>query len=310
MQKLRLLALLLVATGLLALINSRNESSHREQIRSNFYTDLQLTSYAIQNIEKLCKEEAGQVELKKAFLESRLAFKRCESFIAYYDDTYYNQLNGANLKKIDKTSTQYSEIEAHGFQVIEELVSDEITNETRQLIVNECIEMGRVFSRIAADKSRFTFYDREIMECHQQEVIRINALGLTGFDSPVMHYSLQESEAALHTLAAQLELMKPLAKTSIQQEAIHRAVANANASAKLLDNADFNSFDRMEFVKNQLNPLFRKLMELQELLKIETYAQTFGMPGVIDQEARDLYADNMVNRFFFLLTPAEQTNRI
>lgn len=305
MKKFKLLILLSVAAGLLALINSRNESSHREQLRSAFFVDLQLTRNSLLKLDRICSNGASVEELKHAFLNSRLSFKRTESFLAYYDDSYYNALNGPNITKVDKASTQYSDIEPHGYQVIEDILSRDLTPDDRSQIITECREMDRIIVRIQKDHDRFTFYDREIMESHQQEVIRINAHGLTGFDSPVLHYSLEETKVVLENMGDQLEKMSSITKTTAQLHHLEATIKCTRKAAQKLEKAEFNSFDRLTYIKKELDPLFKRLMELQQILGIETYAQSFGTPGALNEKARSLYGSDLVNRFFFLLTKPE-----
>lgn len=307
MQKLKLLAILSIAVFLLALINSRSEPSHREKIKLAFFVDLQQLRSDINTLREAASNHATKEELVEQFHLARKSFKSIESVIAYYDDTFYAQLNAPNITKTDKTSTQFLEVEPHGFQVIEELVNDADEANNRSEIVEECKLMTQVIDRIITNKDRFTFYDREIMESMQQEVIRINALGLTGFDSPVLRNSLPENRWALLAMASNLERMEGLLKTGEQKNKLQTTVTAANKAAEMLNTKDFNTFDRLNYIKYYLNPLFSDLVELQQTLGIETYSQTYGVPGVINENVKDLYAENLVNRFFFLLTATDPT---
>ncbi|MES2629170.1 MAG: hypothetical protein V4616_09410 [Bacteroidota bacterium] len=309
MQKIKLLSLLCVAVVLLALINSNSESSHREKIRLQFFTDLLQFKADVRELAKLSGDSKDQRKLVKAFHVARESFKKTEAILAYYDDTYYAKLNGPNLVKPDKSSTQFQEVTPHGLQVLEELLADELTAEALDELRAECREMDLVLTNILNNRARFTFYDREIMESMQQEVIRLNAMGITGFDSPVMRRSLPESQTALKAMSAQLELMQSSTKTRGQHEKLEHTIQLAETAARQLVGADFDRFDRLAYVKEYLNPLFRGLVELHGVLGIETYSQTYGVPGALNENVKDLYAANLINRFFFLLTEAPSTIR-
>ncbi len=305
MQKIKILLLLSIATVLLAL-NGNDESSPREEIKLAFFTDLGQLKSDLITLQQAGSRNDSKENLLQKFTQARLTFKRAEAFLAYYDDTWFAQLNGPNLQKVDEASTQYQVVNPHGFQVIEQLLIEDFTTTTTEEIASECAFMISTLERIQKEQQRFTFYDREIMESLQQEVIRINALGLTGFDSPLLHLSIIETQSALTSLGINLEMMKGLLKTSDQTPFLITCIESTEKAIKQLDGQNFNDLDRLTYIKNFLNPLFRELVTLQQELGVETYSQTFGSPGALNEKVDNLYAQDLVNRFFFLRAATHQ----
>lgn len=258
MQKLRLLLILLASISLLALINSRNESSHREKIKISFLMDLQKLKGDVYALGDAAAKGNVHPLLLDKFKTVRLAFKKIEGFLAYYNNTCYNQLN----RSTDKS---------HGLQLLERLLHENLSAEKLSEISDECHDISQLLSKIIADEKRFTFHDKEIMESLQQEIIRINSLGLSGQDSQVMNYSLAESQSALTAMAKHLELMDGAIKDEAQQKELDKLIVEVKSCAKLLEQSEFNSFNRINFIREHLNPVFRQLIKLQSALGIETY---------------------------------------
>ena len=117
------------------------------------------------------------------YQEIRNQFKKIEFLLAYIDIQHFNQyINGAPLPKLEKHVPNINVLEPKGLQVLQELIFSEQLNlseiQNQYLLLSENIE-----------KYQSSFYVNELtdpvfFECLHFGLIRLYALGVTGFDSP------------------------------------------------------------------------------------------------------------------------------
>ena len=97
-------------------------------------------------------------------------------------------------------------------------------------------------------------------ELTQQEMVRIAALGITGFDSPVAFYSLTETTAAIEGLTGMAAAFHTADQAKLNSIAL-------DAIRYLHSNNDFNAFNRMDFLLQNMVPLGNALLALDTVVK-------------------------------------------
>ncbi|TPN88693.1 cytochrome-c peroxidase [Aquimarina algicola] len=226
-------------------------------------------------------------ELKKAFLASRLAFKKNESIIAYFYPENNKQLNGAAIPVNNVHDNTFLVIEPTGFQVIEELL---FTEEIDTLEIKRNIKSLHTLSKALDNKfNYFTFTETNFFEAIRLQILRIISLGVSGFDSPIAFYSLQEAKNALKGIREFVDIYAlPKHKEPLSNV--------FNDALNFIDNTkDFNSFDRYTFIKVHCKSISELLYDIQKSNNIKNS----NLRRAIDFEKANFNETNLFNPLHF-----------
>ncbi len=237
-------------------------------------------------LDSIAKYHFNDHELKKAFLEARLAYKKVEPILAHFYPDNTKRLNGAAIPYNDIYDNTYRVIEPSGFQVIEELLFD-----TSIDTIDIRKEIYRLKILTTALENKLTFIDynnTSLFEGFRLEVLRIISLGLSGFDSPIAFYSLPEAISALEGLKSYIEIY-----SVDHDEKLDLAFEKAIKFIKNSEN--FNSFDRYTFIKNFERPLSKIILDIQKSLAIPFSSLT----TVVDFEKESFSDENVFNKLHF-----------
>ncbi|OOG76855.1 hypothetical protein B0E43_06985 [Algoriphagus sp. A40] len=124
------------------------------------------------------------------------------------------------------------------------------------------------------------------MESVRLQLVRIITLGISGFDAPLLKSGIAESEASLTSLQ---EVLKPFLGNGATADSVSRYLT---AGVGFLgQHQDFDTFDRMAFLRSYALPLQRHLGSLIRERKLE-YNTTFGL---LNYNADDLFSDDAIN---------------
>ena len=94
--------------------------------------------------------------------------------------------------------------------------------------------------------------EHHFYELMQHQLIRIAALGITGFDSPVAFNSIEEANFSIEGIEAFYILYCEINNQTINKNLIELF---KKAKQNIKKNNDFNTFNRLEFIKNHLMPM-------------------------------------------------------
>jgi cytochrome c peroxidase len=133
----------------------------------------------------------------------------------------------------------------------------------------------------------FTANDRQIMESLRLELIRIFALGISGFDAPLLKSGVSESYEALsgvkHALAPYLQEHTPHADS---------VACYMEGSLQFLQNGGaFDAFDRLRFLSQYALPLQRNLGALIREMQLDTQSHTTAL----NYQADHLFSKDALN---------------
>ena len=220
------------------------------------------------------------------FQDCRGQYKKIEPFVEYYFQGHSRRINGPALPEIKTDDNIVND--AAGFQVIEELIySDSI----------DLVELKKQV-RILKTDIRFirqNFKDLPIQKHHfyeliQHQIIRIATLGITGFDSPVAFKSLEESIYAIEGIEEFYKTYCDINNQVVSQDYIE---LSKKATKYLKQNNDFNTFNRLEFIKNHLMPL--SVAFEKEFKKVIDKTPNFDKNKVFSGHLADLMQGKKLN---------------
>lgn len=196
------------------------------------------------NLEKTKDEEA----LIQHFKRSREEYKKIEPFVEYYFQGLARRINGPALPEIKTDDNVVNE--AVGFQVIEEIVFSEGVDLVELKNQVRILETDLKF--VQQNFKDLPIQNHHFYELIQHQIIRIAVLGITGFDSPVALSSIDEAK---HSIEGIEEYYRKYCE--INNEKVNAGFTESleNTKQYLSNNNDFNSFNRLHFIKNHLMPL-------------------------------------------------------
>ncbi|KAA1246152.1 cytochrome-c peroxidase [Aquimarina sp. RZ0] len=183
--------------------------------------------------------------IKSNFINSRIYFKKAEPLLSFLDVENYGFLNQPNILKVEEED--YTDIKIKspgGYQVLEEEMYADSLN------VDEVIKQTELISnRLNLVQENISF--KHLKTYHflwlfRKAIIRIALTGITGFDSPVLENSLEDSKVIYKSLQTYLPMLEDEFNNSNLLNSW-----NTEINATLTDlQGDFNSFDRYHFIKN------------------------------------------------------------
>ncbi len=284
--------------------------SHNLKLEA-FTTSLSKLDLAIKNLED---NNASTSNLKAQYIATRLKYKEIEYLVSYLDPEFIEDyINGAPLPGLERNSPSLSVLEPEGFQVMEELIfSEEVFHSKVDLAVYSELLVRNAATMVGYQKNIF-ITDRQIFEAVRNHLVRIFTLGVTGFDSPAALQSIPEAAVSLNAAHEAFSKYYPLIEK--QHKALSDSLAmKFNEGIRYLrDNQDFDSFDRMHFLKNFINPLYKFILKAHLALGIETLYETspLNMKHSVNLYAEDLFANDLLNPFYYTeLLPKNYTDEL
>ncbi|GAA4274783.1 cytochrome c peroxidase [Aquimarina gracilis] len=226
---------------------------------------------------------------QKHFLESRKYFKKTEPILSALDIENYGFLNQPNILKIEEEDFTDIKIKnPSGYQVLEEEVFAEIVDHK---IVTKHVNL--VSNRLKLIRQNISFSHLKtyhFLWLFRKSIIRIAVTGITGFDSPVLENSLEESKTVYNSLKTYLKLFEnQFTDKTLLKDLNNEIDASINSLS-----GDFNSFDRYHFIKNHTH----KQLELWNQV-VNDWKVSFPFELAIKNNATSLFSKNTFNIAYF-----------
>ncbi|WP_426058993.1 cytochrome-c peroxidase [Hymenobacter sp. B1770] len=214
--------------------------------------------------------------LRNAFVRCRLAYKRVEAFSEYFLPSSSRLVNGAPVPEIEVEETR--QFEAGGLQVIETLLYPAPDVAGRRELREAVSQLRRQLRGLTDTWDVQEFTDSHVFDALRQETFRIVALGISGFDTPAVGTALPEAAAALVAMQGPLRLYAP---ANAAHRPAHELLCQQldAAVAYLRQPADFERFDRYEFITCHANPLGRALLAYQRQVGIAPFTELRSFRG-------------------------------
>ena len=298
-----LFAVLYTSTG--CTNSESSESLNTRAATSRMLLDEQLlvAEKASTNMLDLLEQESTASDpglLREAFENARIHFKQVEFLLAYHYPGTAKKLNGPALPTIEDYDPNATIIDPEGFQVVEELIYTDTPLQTDQVKIE--VEILRANLRKIRQYNQEVFYtDRHVIESVRLGLVRMLALGISGFDSPVANNSLSESVSVLTGMEKALAPYLEIASDELSNT-IRTQIQDGQAYLSRTDH-DFISFDRLTFIRDYANPLSASLHELSQELNIEPPPTAKAL-----NDTRTLFDEGAFNPAFFAPPQATETN--
>lgn len=191
------------------------------------------------------------VEARDYFIGARRMVKRTEPIMSFVELESYKTIFQPNiLKVVEEDATDIKKFEAKGFQVLEEnLFADTVEWNSVEKQVLFLIQRLKMIQK----NSHLTDYEAyHFLWLLRNSIIRIATTGITGFDSPVVGQSLEESGLIYGELAAYVSYYSSRFKDKTLADKWIKELE----SSQIFLSVDFDNFDRYNFIKTHTNHQF------------------------------------------------------
>jgi cytochrome c peroxidase len=184
-------------------------------------------------------------------------------------------MNGPALDEMELEENR--SFEPHGFQVIEEMIYPEYKIEDKENVIRELNIFQSNIKQLKTTFEVITISDDYVLDALEQNIFRVIALGITGFDSPILQSSITEAGESLLSISKPLEIINSDNKALVD---LKKLIAAAQQYCK--ENNNFNAFDRAFFITEYLNPISKKIKTFQKELNIKNVKKTSPLKPEIE----------------------------
>ena len=243
---------------------------------------------SIDALNRLKNSQSG-AEMRTHLQQARKYFKYAEPVMAFADPENYRFLNQPNILKVEEEDfTDVKVKEPSGFQVLEELVyADSLHKEEVQ---RHAELTGNRLRFIRKNTSLRSYQAYHFLWMLRNEITRVALMGITGFDSPVLENSLEESTFAYRRLKKYVSLFR----RHFNDQELYRAWHQQLDSTLLALSGDFAGFDRYAFIQNHTHAQLALWVATKE-----DWHVAFPFTLALDHEASSLFSPSTFNQAYF-----------
>ncbi|HLO37419.1 MAG TPA: cytochrome c peroxidase, partial [Lacibacter sp.] len=244
-----IIAVLFLLSGYLLPVNKN------ERIDRYYLQQLQVVKQKLEILQQSCKKKSSVKLLQQQFKEARVAYKKLAVITEYFNVYESKYLNGPALERVEEDNPTVI-VEPQGFQVVEEKLFGNWSGEKYKPVIEDLQQMLNTVKKLENEPDRmYKFRDERVFDALRAAVLRLITMGISGFDSPIAQCSLSEAAATIDGLQAIINLYR--SELEKKQPGLYQSLSQQLAAAKknLLTNNNFNSFDRLQFIKQYANPL-------------------------------------------------------
>jgi cytochrome c peroxidase len=245
--------------------------------------------------------ENTQQAVKKAHIATRIAFKKIE-FLIEYIDPYLSKksFNGAPLPYVEPAIPDVIELAPHGLQVMDEIAFSDDLVAQKSTLIDEINQLQTALESVKAQWAAYPFQHLHVFEASRRELVRIFTLGVTGFDTPGSVNAIPEAAAAFSGVDAAIRAYLPLIEQKDRGLAILMD-ARLNYTLEFLNDPkhQFETFDRLHFLTQHINPLYEILYRAHRLLGIEAPEEVNRLPQAVNYHAIGIFDKNFLNPAFY-----------
>ena len=236
------------------------------------------------HLQSLAATSAPEEELRAAFRDCRSLFKQLEWFSVYYAPATSRQLNGPPLPEIEVEENKQSD--PAGLQVMEEMLfpydkaaSAALLREARGLV------SSMIPLRHTIENTRFD--TAHIFDACKMEVFRTEALGISGFDTPLCGWGIPETGVALSAVKEMMTLIAAPDSLLARLDGVIAATGTTTSAGE---------FDYAQFMSQQLNPLSAAMTDWF----YGAGSRPIAYPQALKNTARTLFDSGAFNTAYFV----------
>jgi cytochrome c peroxidase len=296
----RLLPLFMVVLGALAACRRdqappppRAQVPTGSGLRTIYIAGIDSLDLALQALAAL-PSHPDSLAARDSFRRARAAYKRIEYLVEFTDPIRAGFLNRPPIPIVNEDDPT-AVIPPAGLQVVEAVVFPRPAPSFAKVVHSEVEQMRRVLGFIRRDSTDAFQSQRMTFDAARSELARITTLGLAGFDATVSKDGLVESAQAIRGVEEGLAVYQPAMRQVDPDgwDALHRSLAAA--ITHLEAGAEFDDFDRLDFLVRFANPIASGLNRLGRSLHLPEATE----PSPWTDGATNIYAAGALNPHWF-----------
>ncbi|MBK9328005.1 MAG: hypothetical protein IPM95_01565 [Sphingobacteriales bacterium] len=262
-----------------------------ERTQTYCLENIKLFQAQLDTFQDLSRQQATRKQLVERFKKARIDFKRFEFFLEYMDNRRHPFFNGANAVEMDDGYNPNAKPE--GLQVLEaELFTDSLDYERIVFLTKQLKYRALSFYLYLKDSKLKDTYIFESLRFH---LIRMETLSLVSFDSPEIRNNVKEMVTTLQTIHTILSFYRD----ERNDAAISSLQLDIKSSIAYLSFKDFNSLDRLLFIRKYLQPLAKGLSNVQQKQKVPYLEEYNKLFRVVNLKSTTIYDTAFINPRFF-----------
>jgi cytochrome c peroxidase len=240
--------------------------SAQERLRHSYLRDLDSLEAGIARLAEAARVRDGE-SAQRAFRAARTAYKRIEYRVAYEMPEADLAINGPPLPRVNEYASD-GVLPPTGLQVIEAVLFPGPAAENDSIVAAQIRFMRPTLVRLRKQRPSGVDADAWLFDALRQELARVSALGLAGFDATVTRDGIRESAEALRGVREAAAAYEPGADAAARSRWAELDRRLGSAIAELEDHADFDSCDRLGFLVRHAAPIGRALTAYQSSLGV------------------------------------------
>jgi len=248
--------------------NEFPNSSVQTNVLNDLDTCISKTNHFIDLIQSNKK-----IDFIKEYQELRFSYKKIETYIVFRYPLIDKIINGGPVPSTTTDVVILHKDDPTGLQVIEELISEE--NIEEQVVLENLITIQKNLVTLKNSISKIPILNWEILEANHMAITRMITLSLSGFDSPALLLSIQDSKIVLEQIQHDITFFKPYTSKNYDWNKINHQVQST--IQYLNANTDFNSLNRYDLYRNYLIPLQKAIKQLHIDTGYEFYHEVTAM---------------------------------
>jgi len=266
--------------------------------------DLQAFKISLINLDSIStefnKNNSSIEQLKNSVVNSRKAYKRVEFYLAYYYQEYSNEhFNGAPLLHIEKSETRAQVLDPEGLQVLDELVFSDEVKENKNLIATLAKKVKTKYL-LLYDSLQKNMPNNNIILALRIQLVRIYTLGLTGFDTPGSLNAIDEGKVSLQAIN---DFLVHNFNSNMASEEIKKRFDEA--FFYLNKTKEFEDLDRLVFLKEYLDPIYKELKSFQS----EEDLEYISLKTPWNPDSESLFDADFLNPYYFTELKQKEDNQ-
>ncbi|HEY4150950.1 MAG TPA: cytochrome c peroxidase [Chitinophagaceae bacterium] len=240
--------------------------SPAEKVKAYYADQFKQLSLRLQSLQQAVLDGSNESVLKEDFSAARVPYKKLETFVEYYFELDAPQFNGLATDFVEEEDPA-TDHEPQGFQMIESFLYPHYDMRKKKQLLLFVHKLLDAANGLGNNTALFQ-PDQYLPDALMEELYRVLALGLSGFDSPLALHSLPEAKASLQSIRFVLQTYEGTMKAAGVTGSDTALVLLTRAIAYLDNHNSFNHFDRAAFITGFLNPLCNWLGKAIVTMKI------------------------------------------
>jgi cytochrome c peroxidase len=279
-----------------------DDYSTLESIKTEYIENLKDTKDKVGHLNEVAKQYKERSEqlsqVQESLTQARLAYKKVEFLLSYRDPELTTKyINGAPLPKLEKHVPEISIIPPNGLQTLDELIflsADEDIDE----IIKLSKDLYHTLEKTIKYQSAKPLQHRYIIESIRYGIVGVMSLGLTGFDTPGSGNAIPEALASFKTMKKTIQYYKPDEKD--HQEVIASLLFLLEGGIQYLkDNNDFDTFNRIDFIKSYINPLYSTIYNWHKVSQVEFSSEVDPTLSAHNYESQSIFDLDFLNAPYY-----------